>query len=280
MKFCQMSVLVIIYGKKLRESKTLTSLLSSDCYDFDLSIVNNGPEEIFLDDGFLFKLKENIRNVSLVNILENAPLSKIYNNFICENKNSNYYVLFDDDSEFESDFLRKISLSNALLVLPRIYSIDDFKYYYPIEADAVIVDEREIIVNDLMSISSGLAIKKELITYFYNHYNGKVFDERFALYGIDTSFFLRLRVISKSEIISIESLSTLRHSLSRVAAEKSERRNIERLYDTAITARHYPFFIKKSHFIKIILYYLFKLKFKYALILIYFFLKGKHPRCA
>ncbi len=279
MNFCQVSVLVVIYGKKLKESKTLMSLLTSNFYDFNLSIVNNGPTEISQDDEYLCEIKENIKTTSLINMLENAPLSKIYNSFIFNNKESKYYVFFDDDSEIEPDFLQKVSFSNVQLLLPRIYSIDDFKYYYPTEGDVVVVDEKKIIINSLMSISSGLAIEKELVRYFYNHYDGYVFDERFALYGVDTSFFLRLREISKSEIISVESSSILRHSLSRVVAEKSERRDIERLYDTAVTARHYPQFITKNHFFKIVLYYLLKKKFKYSLILILYFIKGKHPRC-
>lgn len=46
-------ILVIIYGKELVDSTTLSSLLKFDCSLFDLVVINNGPEALSDRDFFL-----------------------------------------------------------------------------------------------------------------------------------------------------------------------------------------------------------------------------------
>ncbi len=49
-------ILVIIYGKELVDSTTLSSLLKFDCSLFDLVVINNGPEALSDRDFFIMIL--------------------------------------------------------------------------------------------------------------------------------------------------------------------------------------------------------------------------------
>ncbi|HBQ3164907.1 glycosyltransferase [Klebsiella variicola] len=278
MKHQVIDVLVIIYDKKLEDSKTLQTLTNNTFLDFNLTIVNNGPNLIKDDEPFFIDISRRVRGTKLINRVENAPLSKLYNEFILNNKNSDYYIIFDDDSDVSPDFMHIVSLQEADILLPRIYSVDDNQYYYPIQDGVIINESTKVDPGTIMSISSGLVLKKKLVDYFNIIYNGGIFDERFALYGIDTSFFLRLHKLSNRNKIHAACISTIKHSLSRVSSVKSEFRTLERLYDAAITARHYPHFLTKRKFAHIILYYIYKLQFKYVFVLLLYFIKGKHPR--
>lgn len=54
------SIVVVIYGKELIDSKTLTSLLEFE-FKFDsLLIYNNGPDRVEKDEVILTKLRKNL----------------------------------------------------------------------------------------------------------------------------------------------------------------------------------------------------------------------------
>lgn len=181
------AILVVLYNKKMKESKTLNTLISRDLSSITLKIVNNGPEALE-EDGYIWnELTGKTHNVILENRIENAPLSTLYNEFI-SNFHSDYYIILDDDSDLSEYFFEHLTDSSIELIIPRIYSIDDSKFYYPRQNDRLVELNDEINNNSVMSISSGLIMSKELVRLFKTHYRD-IFDERFALYGIDTSFF-------------------------------------------------------------------------------------------
>lgn len=270
------AIVVVLYNKKIDESKTLQSLIEHNLSSVSIKIINNGPEIIEMDGDVWNQLNDRASEVLFENRTENAPLSKLYNQFI-SSINSDYYIILDDDSDLSEFLIENLVDCEIDLIIPKIYSLDDCKFYYPCQDGVLIETGDNISISRVMSISSGLTISNKLIQLFNLHY-GKVFDERFALYGIDTSFFLRLHELSRSEIISVDCKFTLLHSLSRTQNEISRSRTIERIYDTALTARHYPKFLGKIEFMKILCYYVGKFKFYYAYKLLHCYISGIHPR--
>lgn len=276
------SILIVLFNKELNESKTLISLLQCESLaKVFLKILNNGPKEILVEGEFFEDLLTRFDNVIFETRLENAPLSKLYNEFIDGNVDSDYFVILDDDSKLDGDFISNITEQDADILVPRILSIDDGRFYYPTQHGVVVENEGMMEPAELMSISSGLTISKRLVSLMLSHYPD-VFDESFALYGIDTSFFLRIRRMTRNNpsLLSVKCISLIRHSLSR-AQEKnsSEFRTVERLYDFAITAKHYPEYVSYLCLFKRIVKYLVKVKIKYVWILSRYYIYGKHPKC-
>jgi len=79
---------------------------------------------------------------------------------------------------------------------------------------------------------------------------GQVFNQRFYLYGVDTTFFYRVfnsRLISKIKIIN-----GFEHSLSRLEVESDKVkafRRLERTYDLGISLRYYYSWPKIVYFV-------------------------------
>ncbi|WP_050568426.1 hypothetical protein [Dickeya chrysanthemi] len=278
----KISILVVLYNKELNESKTLNSLLKCKSFSaVSLKILNNGPREIKDVEGVFQALASSFEDVMLESRLENAPLSKLYNEFINSNLDSDYFIILDDDSRLDEDFIFNIYKTDADIIIPRILSVDDGDFYYPTQNGVVVEHDGWVDLSSLMSISSGLTISKKLVFAMLSHYPD-VFDERFSLYGVDTSFFLRLRIIIKSDsyLLLAKCVSLIYHSLSRVQKENiSQFRVVERLYDFAITARHYPEYIGRFWLFKRIVKYSILMEFKYAWILFRYYVKGRHPKC-
>ncbi|MDD9629271.1 hypothetical protein PIA91_06655 [Klebsiella michiganensis] len=270
------SILIVLYNKKISQSKTLQTLAGHNLSSISLRVINNGPEFIKPEGELWDNLTSRIDKVEFYNRLENAPLSQLYNQFISENK-SFYYVIFDDDTDVTNYKFGNLISLNADLIIPRIYSVDDNSFYYPIEQKEVVASERSVDATKVISISSGLALSSKFIKKFLKFYN-TVFDERFVLYGIDTSFFLRLHEISKHQEIDAICSFVLKHSLSRANKNISKFREYERIYDAALTAKYYPNFLAKSEIVKIFLYYMYKFKFIHAYKLVNCYMTGRHPR--
>ncbi|ULR32470.1 hypothetical protein MJO48_07245 [Dickeya fangzhongdai] len=274
------AILVVLYNKELSESKTLFSLLNDFYYkgDVTLFIVNNGPNKILFDDSISNGLNKKFHQVIYVEYICNKPLSKIYNEFI--NNNYDYYVIFDDDSQPDDSYFEVFNDINYDLVLPRIKSSDDCTFYYPVNNGLVVDSECELCIDTVMSISSGIIIGRRIVSIVRNKF-GLVFDERYALYGIDTSFLFRLRAIDSNikNKLSFVCVGIIRHSLSRVVKDSSEFRAIERLYDVAITTRWYSNFYGYGVFLRKFLGSLVRFKFRYSFILFFYYFRGRHPRC-
>lgn len=277
------SIVVVLYNKTLSNSQTLISLLNIESGIIDnLYIWNNGPTEIAKDDIFT-KLEPLVGNIVLNNDLSNKPLSKLYNLFININHNSDYFVIFDDDSILEPSYLAVLkslkSKNDINLILPKI--IQNGIIHYPFVNLKPIKDGQTLTNQNCRSISSGLIFDKTLVNEFYNKFNQTVFDERFAFYGVDTSFFYRLAKIKQN--LTIQCLGEISHSLSRLnkSDEKDNKfRMYERTIDVALCARHYPNWFNYKAFMKFAIKFIIKNRdifLFYTLIKIY--ILGKHPRC-
>ncbi len=107
----------------------------------------------------------------------------------------------------------------------------------------------------------------------------KLFDENYALYGVDISFFRRLWELEKNNVsFEIRINSTLVHSLSRTDTHQSLFRIKERLIDIGITAHQYPSFRRILSLTKNVVVNILKGNFSIALIGLLCFISGKHPR--
>ncbi|MHA0974011.1 hypothetical protein ACR9HQ_11090, partial [Enterobacter ludwigii] len=169
--------------------------------------------------------------------------------------------------------------SNADIILPLIKNQKDSQIYYPISNNTIVTSETALDINGLISITSGLAISRKLINLMQNVY-GPVFDENFALYGIDTSFFARLhRAREIHDKLSIISQDVVLHSLSRTGSQPiSNIRLRERLCDAALIARHYPDVKRLTYLLKKIVQNIYRGNFTNLYLLIKCYVTGKHPR--
>ncbi|WP_130016024.1 glycosyltransferase family 2 protein [Serratia liquefaciens] len=272
------AILVVLYNKEMKDSETLNSLSKYSFPTGDIRVLNNGPYKINQDNDLFDKLKLKYNNIEVITHLDNRPLSKIYNEFIGD-ASYDYYVILDDDSELTSDFMSSIGNANVDIILPQILSKTDGSIYYPVKNGLVVNECKSLDLAGVVSITSGVIIKRDLIKKVRARFSN-VFDERFALYGIDTSFFLRLqRLRDKGVMLSAKCESILYHSLSRTEGKMPKFRRIERLYDIAVTARHYPEYVTFYHLVKKIILSLANLDFQGAAILIKYYTIGKHPRC-
>lgn len=275
--------LVVMYGKTVQQSKTLASLSNFDhAINAGLTIYNNGPELIDLDKNKLDELNNIFDSVVLINDLSNAPLSKVYNNFINNNSNFSYYIILDDDTYLSSDYITAIcnidKYSSFDVILPGIYSEDRSIKYYPKERNNIIHENGiKVDSSSILSITSGLIINRTFITKTNEI---KIFDESYALYGVDTSFFKKIWAYTRKGIaINIITDTSLGHSLSRMEGKDSQFRKIERLYDLGISTRKYPSIKTTLYFLKNMFALIFTCNKKCFFALTYGFFHGRHPKC-
>ncbi|WP_343316397.1 glycosyl transferase [Acinetobacter soli] len=271
------AMVVILYGKRFEESKTLQSLMRFSYQLDQLLIVNNGPESLDSHDSFFITLSKKHKHVKFENQIQNKPLSWIYNDFI-NSIDTDYYVLFDDDTEINIDYESYLfQMDNTDLELPKIISITDKKQYYP-KLNEQIIFENSIIESDseLFSIGSGLIISNKIKNSF-KKYNLELFDSRFALYGVDFSFFRRLNKLGRESFL-ISSQTFLNHSLSGAEGMVAKWRVKERLYDEILTIKYYRAF-SFLRLLKAIFKYSLELNIYYILEILNIYFRGKHPRC-
>lgn len=273
----KISLLVILYGKKFVESETLKSIIDFDHKIDNLVIINNGPKTLSNEDSLLNLLKLKHHHVYFTECLENKPLSWIYNDFV-DGYETDYYVFFDDDTSISKDSEELIfNLSDIDIELPKIYATQDKKQYYPIVNGEIfashgLIDE----YSDIYSIGSGLIFSKKVKDIFRKN-NLELFDSKFALYGVDTSFFRRINYLKNNDVtFTIGSSISIDHSLSRAEEVISEWRYIERLYDHTLSIKYYQRF-KLLRLIQLLVRHILKLNFIKIILITYF--KGFHPRC-
>ncbi|HBR2002746.1 glycosyltransferase family 2 protein [Klebsiella pneumoniae] len=278
-------IAVVLYNKQLDESKTLLQLLNIDYQNYDLVIVNNGPAEIKSNCDFMSLLKNKLANVDIGEYLENKPLSHIYN-LILKNKSYDRFIFLDDDSTLDNQFLIKLDAhykDNVDLQIPLIYEITDNNLYYPlIKAKPTFFEDGEIISarQDILSIGSGLVIYKNLVDKF-TKLNLELFDNRYALYGVDFSLFRRMKSMSQREDFKIQIVSYIQHSLSRNTNEVNPLRYKERLIDSSISIRFYSrnLFTSILRIIKLSLKEIMAFRLKNVVVIFSSYFSGKHPRC-
>lgn len=272
-------VLVVVYNKAIRESTTISSILEYGLSNLKLVIHNNGPEVIAIPESICNTFLERGISYELTNCIKNKPLSILYNDFINGNKGYSKYIIFDDDSILTESYIEAINSIDYDLELPRITSRADNLNYYP-KSNGIVVNENSFLNTlNTFSIGSGLIITSALIDKF-NDNDMDIFDEGYALYGVDFSLFRRLIILSKKGVsFKVKTSSNILHSLSRADGRVSDFRLYEGYLDFAITVRRYPTFRQYLAFTKLIVLSFFKLNFKLVLVLLSTFLYGSHPRC-
>lgn len=209
------SILVLVYGKEINESKTLSSLSKLDFEHTNAQLViwNNGPSHF---NGLDFSGDLDIFNRMVVETIDNISIAKIYNSFINE-FSAKKYIILDDDSELNSDYIYGcLRVDDYEIGLPLLTHNGDVVQPTingtPVDLDTPIGKDTFPI-----TVGSGIVLGSGAIASLNNKF-GQVFDERFKLYGVDTSFCFRVNSLKK--ILSIKLLPGFEHSFSRLSNEK------------------------------------------------------------
>jgi len=273
-----LSILVVTYNCSLEESETVNALANSGLR-FDgvrLCLWNNGPREIMPCRDRLAALTEQGFAVSFQQTPGNAPLSRIYNYFI-KNFPSTRYAILDHDSNLSKEYLQYLLENEGTFLGMPIIQVDGVPQYPRVRRRfAAGPYARQ---DKVLSIGSGLLISQEAVDCIQAEY-GSVFDEHFALYGVDTTFFRRLNALGLAERLC--AIPGFEHSLSRLEAESAEMkhfRKVERSYNFGLMLRHYPSAKQRRTFIKEVVQSLFgRNHFLIGKTLKAFF-QGRHERC-
>ena len=281
-------ITIILYNKKVSDSSTLKTIsnakVQGDCI---INLVNNGPREVSLLSSEKEVLLKNFPTVDFEEYLDNKPLSMIYNDTFIKYPEFGRFVFFDDDTMISEDFFNMVfsgdSDSICDLKIPSIIEKDTGLTCYPLVNDKVYTGDipREIKDSKVFSIGSGLVIYRSLVNKFAN-YGLDVFDDRFALYGVDFSLFRRMNLLKdKGMDFNILICGALKHSLSSSEKSISEWRYRERLIDLILSVKHYP--SSKFMFLfmvaKILLREIVRKKGANLNLILDVLCKGEHPRC-
>ncbi|WP_163929967.1 hypothetical protein [Paraferrimonas sp. SM1919] len=277
----KLSILVVLYNCEISDSSTISSLINSfETLESLKGIVqctiwNNGPVKISTE-----KLKIEGVDFTCVQTLNNNSLAKIYNKFILDNVSQNYLIL-DHDTTFEADFLLNAVNLKGREVMTPIVKFND-RVVYPLWNKSVVEEEGSYLSNlgFFKSIGSGLCFSKDIVNEYISKF-GEVFDSRFYLYGVDTTFFMRLKTIDKVKIVVKGEIC---HSLSKYENETTSLTNFrikERSYNYGLTSRYYGSLLFNS--VKIFLIPFQKLFFKRYkevnfVMVLKAFLRGEHYR--
>ncbi|HCO4476127.1 TPA: hypothetical protein N8Q73_000563 [Escherichia coli] len=223
------------------------------------------------------------KNIRYHETLHNISLAKIYNEVI--NKyNAQIYIILDDDSSLTDAYFEAVKqISPNEVGMPVIYY--DRKIINPCINGQIYNKGINIDANDtITTIGSGLVVGRDVASQLFKAYNS-VFDERFYLYGVDTTFCFRLNKLKINDKIKI--IDGFEHGLSRLEGKNDKLtlfRKIERSNDLALQIRYYK--EKKHWFLMMVLLLASSIKkfitfqpqqYKYSTI-IKTFVKGKHER--
>ncbi|OCG63012.1 glycosyltransferase family 2 protein [Gilliamella sp. GillExp13] len=216
----KITAIIILYNENIKNSKTFESLLNSDRSDITLNVIiwNNGPKALNLQECRQYKSicdSKNI-NLSIYENLYNIALSKIYNFFINQ-ESFDFFTILDQDSILNNDFFQNIKINNNFdVIVPQVYSVGwvskENSLCFPIyHENRKLFDKKFFAMGEIESISSGLTLSYQLIKYISKS-KQEFFNERYALYAIDTSFFLDLIELKQTEFKGI-CVGKINHSL-------------------------------------------------------------------
>ena len=238
--------IVLVYNKGIYESQSLKSLLIQKEHipqESEIVIFNNGLNTFNTEDKIKFsQALLDFSSVSFIHGGKNESLAKIYNRVICD-YDAKRYVFLDDDTVLNKDFLHNTQV-NVDLIMPKIKS----------KGIAIYPFRRNYLVNTFkfITISSGLCISSDLLSKVKLKY-GNCFDERFKLYGVDTSFCLRLCTLNQ---FSFSIKGTLEHSLSKFEKETKVVKNFrfrERTIADSLILRNYISFYSLVNTLKFLI---------------------------
>lgn len=232
-------ILVVLYNKKIEDSATLMSLLACNTVISSKVIVwNNGPNTISLND-FHEKFEDHGYQFEYVEALNNSSLAMIYNNVL--NIPATRYIILDHDSTLNDEYLSDIvHISSNEVGMPKIYSGDAL--VNPCVNMLPIFNLSKVLPGQLVTtIGSGLVIGNGIASSIRNKF-GDVFDERFMLYGVDTTFCYRLHNLHKKNVVKI--INGFKHSLSRLESNIESKETLmfrkkERSCDLGLRIRFY-----------------------------------------
>lgn len=229
----------MLYNCAPEDSETIRSLINTEQETIKarLCIWNNGPKTAKPTPETIKWLHYSGIEAIYIETLENQPLSWIYNHFI-KKFNAKKYVILDHDSKVSKEykahvFSDEIDFIGAPRIeakgSPRSPSVKGKFSPGPYKKNECVT-----------AIGSGVVVSSEAAQLISKIY-GDVFDEKFALYGVDTSLFLRVHRLGLSDRVKL--IPGFEHSLSRLENEPSsvkEFRKTERSYDFGLTVRNYP----------------------------------------
>lgn len=230
--------MVLLYGKEIADSETLNSIKNIRLNNerFLLVIWNNGPKSIDCDnlDGF-YKLGFDI---TIKESLENQSLAKIYNQFISE-INSEKYIVLDDDSKLNQGYIDQVFRLNSTQIGVPLITCNN-KLVGPKLNDRLCDLKSHVCNKDkFFAIGSGLVLGHKIAKKMQIDL-GQIFDERFYFYGVDATFFFRVKKIKLNKNIKI--ISGFEHSLSYLKKESditTSFRLKEMSYDLGLRLRFY-----------------------------------------
>jgi hypothetical protein len=130
----------------------------------------------------------------------------------------------------------------------------------------------------LTAIGSGITLTQGALDLISKRYNTP-FDENFVFYGVDSTFFFRLKKLALTSIV--KPLGPLEHSLSIFENESPKTwsfRKLERSYDLGLSLRYYPTSKLLTYILKVILRAPFTVSLIDPATVIKAFLLGKHYR--
>ncbi|EMM1616578.1 hypothetical protein AB6J97_002108 [Raoultella ornithinolytica] len=266
--------LVVLYNKSIEKSKTLDCLFSINDHHFVCDIVNNGPNTIFFEPNTTVNKDAKF---NFIQHIENRPLSVIYNQFISRNRDFSRYVILDDDSSLDFNFIERVfSNENYDLELPKILDQNSNLVFPIIDMKPIDIDTTSLRIDKhvLLSIGSGLILSNNLIGIIKSQ-GQDVFDANFSLYGVDTSLFLRLRKYGVKNVL-ITSFSSLNHDLSLHNDQVSEFKLKELYISCALQARRYPQTFTLIKFMKAILKLMRTRRYNLLKIMIFSYFRGTH----
>lgn len=184
------ALLIVLYNKDIYSSSSIQSFLNTIPSQTELTIWDNSPRVLPVEQQEELALKIGKFNYS--HTPENIALSVIYNRFIDLNRDKDLLYLYDDDSEFNIDYFKKsqqayLAHHDIGLFIPyviackKIVSPGYFKYYKGHHYSDLVLGKYK--ANNMIAITSGMAIAIKRIENLR-------FDENLKFYGIDTLFTL------------------------------------------------------------------------------------------
>jgi GT2 family glycosyltransferase len=273
-----LSILVVLYNSSIPCSRTITSLLDSNLQfkGCGLCIWNNGPNGVNLDSAVRRQLELKGFVVTLRQTPGNIPLSYIYNDFF-DMYLSEYYVILDHDSILSEPYLRYLNGGSKFYVGMPIISSKGINRSPCLNGR--FSSGPYVKKNMVTAIGSGLVISRDAASAVKERY-GNIFDERFALYGVDTTFFVRLNRMCAAD--KLRAIPGFEHSLSRLEQEGAQVKSfraVERSYDIGLMLRYYPSLKLIAMLVKQLLLVLLNRNQIVFSAMLKAFIAGKHERC-